>query len=313
MTTSVATIIVTFNRKALLVDCLKANIGQTRPADRIIIVDNASSDGTRDALESEGLLANKAVEYLRLDQNFGAAGGTSRGTQRAADEGFDWIWLMDDDAVPGPDALERLLEGFDSLPASDRNGLCAMTACVTDPQGKIDSMHRRRWNFATLASPALGPQDYDGHAVEIDIGSFVGFLVSRDVVEAIGTPDPDYFIYYEDTEYSLRIRHAGGKIFLCPRSRIAHPENPNDSKAAVRSASYAWRNFYHLRNKVHTYRLYAPNRFIFAYRMLKTLLETQFSVLAFQPDKWARSRSFLKGIRDGVQGKLGKTLDPADF
>ncbi len=101
--------LVTFNRKSLLRICLNSLIQQTRPIDQVLIVDNASSDGTPELLREEF----PQFPILRLDRNTGGAGGFAAGMKRAYDEGFDWMWVMDDDIEMVPTALEGLLSFSD--------------------------------------------------------------------------------------------------------------------------------------------------------------------------------------------------------
>src|SRR5258708_6170179 len=111
---SVAAVIVTFNRKGLLVRCLEAVRAQTRPCDRVFIIDNASTDGTTELLANTGLL-DGTVDYVRLPVNTGSAGGFHEGMRRAYEAGHEWLWLMDDDGCPAPDCLETLISCEDSL------------------------------------------------------------------------------------------------------------------------------------------------------------------------------------------------------
>lgn len=100
---------VTYNRRELLAECLRALAAQTHPLERIFVVDNASTDGTEEHLIVEGLLEDARVEYVRLDENRGGAGGFARAVELTRTLEGDWIWLMHDDSEPVPDALERLL------------------------------------------------------------------------------------------------------------------------------------------------------------------------------------------------------------
>ena len=313
MTETFASIIVTYNRKDLLVACLKANLAQSRRLDKIIVVDNASTDGTADTLQASGLLADERVEYLRLDTNCGRAGGFAKGMAHAVAQGLDWFWLMDDDAEPAPDSLEKLIEGSYALPTDADRDRCVFVSRVTTPAGTIDSHHRRHWSIVSLGSRRLDDEEYHSPRTEIGVASFVGFLVGRASVEAVGYPRSEFFIYYDDTEYSLRRRKGGGSIFLIRDSRIAHPENPGDTRYSVKSPAFVWRNFYHLRNKAFTYRLYAPSRLALLYGLAKAVVAMQWSVLAFEPYKWRRSQLFHRAILAGWRGDLGKTLDPATF
>src|SRR5258708_30897142 len=104
---TVAAVIVTFNRKGLLIECLEAVRGQTRPCERVFIIDNASTDGTPELLADEGLL-DGSIEYVRLPVNTGSAGGFHEGMRRAYEAGYDWLWLLDDGGRTAPHRLEAL-------------------------------------------------------------------------------------------------------------------------------------------------------------------------------------------------------------
>lgn len=212
---SVCAFVLTRDRKALLVECLRALLTQTHPVDRVIVLDNASSDGTRERLEAEGLLDEPRVRYERREVNTGGAGGYHEGVRLALESGEDWIWLMDDDAEPAPDALERLLT---SPPAQDP-ATAVLCTSVVHPDGTVDLQHRCR--MARFIVP-LGQDAYaPGRYADVACASFVGFLVRADVARRIDLPIAGFFLGYDDAEYSLRVlRH--GRIRLVPESRIVH-------------------------------------------------------------------------------------------
>src|SRR5260370_41119663 len=110
---SVAAVIVTFNRKGLLVRCLEAVRAQTRPCDRVFIIDNASTDGTPELLADSGLL-DGMVDYVRLPVNTGSAGGFHEGMRGAYKSGHELLWLMDDHGCPAPGCLGTLMSRADS-------------------------------------------------------------------------------------------------------------------------------------------------------------------------------------------------------
>src|ERR1039458_6670043 len=109
MADTVAAVVVAFNRKVLLAECLGGLLGQTRPLDAIYVIDNASTDGTEGYLRDAKLLDEPKIHYTSLPRNVGGAGGFALGMETAFSAGYAWIWLMDDDAEPFPDALEKLL------------------------------------------------------------------------------------------------------------------------------------------------------------------------------------------------------------
>lgn len=182
----------TYNRPELLlrnIDCL---LKQTRPLDRIVIVDNASAPDTRQAMEVAGHLSHPLIEYVRVDVNVGASGGFGIGMETAIAQGADWIWGMDDDAFPHEDALEHLL--------------------IANATGKYDCL----WSNVDEDGSFDGPTKY------VDILIFVGYLVSKSLVEAVGYPDRRFYMYHDDTDYSRRIICQGFKIVKVRDSIIDH-------------------------------------------------------------------------------------------
>src|SRR5947209_6364655 len=105
MAERVCAVVVTFNRKALLPNCLNSLLSQTRLPDAIVVIDNASTDGTRDLLDKD--FPN--LERVNLPRNTGGAGGFKAGMHWALTRDFDWIWVMDDDIEMKPDCLENML------------------------------------------------------------------------------------------------------------------------------------------------------------------------------------------------------------
>ena len=181
----------------------------------MVVVDNASGDGTPDRLREAGLLEDPRVELRRLERNTGGAGGFAAGVRAALAGPADWLWLMDDDAEPRPDALERLL---DAAPARDPR-TAVLAGRVERPDGSLELLHRGHLRrFMT----ALPPDAYAaGEHPELGFASFVGFLVRGEVARAIGEPRAEFFIGCDDVEYSLRARRHGA-IRLVPESVIVH-------------------------------------------------------------------------------------------
>lgn len=111
----VAAIVVTYNRKQLLKECLNAILNQTAEVERIIVINNASTDGTEDLFKKNGEFASNKIKCVNMDCNTGGSGGFYEGFKRASKVDADWFWIMDDDTIPNYDCLEKLLEANDSL------------------------------------------------------------------------------------------------------------------------------------------------------------------------------------------------------
>src|SRR5215472_10114778 len=141
MRPTIAAVIPTLNRKASLRQCLDALLSQTRPVDEILVVDNGSSDGTADMVRQEYAGSVRLIENL---QNVGSTGGFSQGLGLCFEAGHDAFWLLDDDCLPQPEALERLCQ------ASEKNPGALYGPRVLDPRSGEPVWYR--WGNVTLGA-----------------------------------------------------------------------------------------------------------------------------------------------------------------
>ncbi|WP_435769762.1 glycosyltransferase family 2 protein [Nocardioides sp. SYSU DS0651] len=209
---SVAVVVVTYNRAELLERMLAGLAALDRVPDAVYVVDNASSDHTPDVLAEavEAGLLPRLVPIVS-SENRGGAGGFHLGVRTAYEQGHDVMWLMDDDVVPAPDCLTRLLAvGGPCLIAvrEDTAGRLVEKAAVRfDLRNPLAIRPKTASIDSTYASRSAMPA-----TVEVENVAFEGFLVRREVVERIGLPDPSYFIFYDDVDFALRARRAGYSI-----------------------------------------------------------------------------------------------------
>jgi rhamnopyranosyl-N-acetylglucosaminyl-diphospho-decaprenol beta-1,3/1,4-galactofuranosyltransferase len=191
---SVAAVLVTFNRKKLLMECLNGLLSQTVALDRIYIIDNASTDGTGESLRQAGFLTTPVIRYIPLQLNVGGAGGFAAGLEMAYNDGYEWFWLMDDDVEPYSDGLAQLLECRD------------VSGCIHGRRKNPDGTPVA-WGVSfserTVTTRHIPDQQFlaSTQARTINAGCFEGMLVSRKVVSQIGFPDANFFITWDDTYY----------------------------------------------------------------------------------------------------------------
>lgn len=302
------TVIVTYNRRDLLLECLRGNLAQQKALDVIIIIDNASTDGTPEELASSGMLNIPCIQYHRVAFNIGGSGGFSIGLQKAMAAGCDWIWLMDDDAVPEPDALAQLLE---HLPETIKPPILASQ--VVSNTGEPDITHRARMRRKPLGGKSVPASEYQQEIFEADVVSFVGPLIHRQHVEVCGLPRDDFFIYYDDFEYTYRIRRAGFQLIVVPQSRVLHLNQGRSALDTVREHSLGWRMYYRTRNRLFWYCDIEPESFSLWYRLTLTFMQQLGMILLCQPAKLYHTRLLLRAFGDGWHGRLGKTIDPASY
>ena len=206
---TVAVVVVTHNRAALLTRMLAGLAASERRPDAVIVVDNASTDHTRTVLDGT---VDLPLQVIRTEENLGGAGGFHLGVKEAHRQGFDRIWLMDDDVVPAPDCLSVLM-------AADEDCLMAVRE---DVRGRLVEKAATRFDLRNplaikpkrrMVETAYGSREAMPERVELQNVAFEGFMVRREVVERIGLPDESFFIFYDDVDFAIRARRAGFRIW----------------------------------------------------------------------------------------------------
>jgi rhamnopyranosyl-N-acetylglucosaminyl-diphospho-decaprenol beta-1,3/1,4-galactofuranosyltransferase len=189
----------TWNDAAVIEQLLDALQRQTRPADAILIVDNASTDGTLDRAFSE------AVTVIRNRENLGPSGAVRIGLAHALEQRFDWTWVLDADSVPEPDALEKLLAFFDYLPDIQQERVCFLNALPLTAKGEVKEQP------ISLAGGRMRPLPLDmaRDFTECDLALWSGSLYRMSAVARIGLPSDDYVTAYGELEYGYRALQLG--------------------------------------------------------------------------------------------------------
>lgn len=293
---AITAVVVTFNRRKLLANCIAALQAQTRAPDRILIIDNASTDDTAEWIQGSGLLQQPALRYLRMDSNLGGAGGFARGLETATREGADWVWMMDDDAEPQPDALEQL------------------AAVATEPGNLYGSLAVNGadicWRTVLRDSGQAVTRAADvPAAAAVDFIPFLGILVHRDMVARIGLPDAGFFIAADDLEYSMRARRAGARVIIAGRSRITHPKAQHYEARLPGRTLYClrlppWKRYYDTRNRLLIAREYFGLRLLT--QTLPSLFIRLYATLRNEPDRRAQLWAFFAGLTDGLLARKGR-------
>jgi len=275
---TVCAVVVTYNRKNLLLECLEAIRRQTSPVDGIYIIDNASDDGTPELLKEKGYIPELPpfnisepyeieqkisnlvdgnpikVFYVRMHENTGGAGGFYEGVKRGYERGYDWLWLMDDDGLPEKDCLMKL-----QLYREDLNIVGSLVVAS-------DNSSELTWKLRVVDS--LGnfiPRRYFSNVEEVKKqvknGIYYGFpnffnsvLIKKEVIAKVGFPNKDLFIWGDEVEYAMRLKKLGYKMGVCVDSIFRHPKINHKTISDVKL-------YYMFRNTYYIYRLYSDIQF----------------------------------------------------
>lgn len=311
-----AAVVVTYNRLAQL----QATLARLRDEGlaRIVVVDNASTDGTGAWLAAEH---DARLTVLTLPDNRGGAGGFEAGLAhllgrdgRAAGAPA-WTVLMDDDAHPRPGAIRAFARAAAGLDP-DRGPVGVIAAAVTLPDGRLAEMNRPLlnpfWHLGLALCTALTgrgafhlrddaltpeapPRDIDG-------ASFVGFFLARGAVARAGLPEGGLFIYGDDVIYSLTLRRAGLRIRLHPAIRFDHDCASLGTGLAVRPL---WKVYYLCRNGIRMTRVAAGLWFrpvAILWYLVAWARKARHYAAAERP---VYRRLMWLGVRDGFAGRLG--------
>ena len=296
MAESVCAIVVTYNRKELLAECLDALRAQTHHIDEILIVDNASTDGTVEMLASRGYLGDPAIRHKRLPANVGGAGGFHAGMKTAYERGHTWIWLLDDDTIVAAEALHQLFAARERFATPPRPDLLASRVEWTD-----GTPHPMNTPIPRADDPTVNATQ--GQGVEsIRATSFVSVLLHRRLIESYGLPIAEYFIWSDDIEYTARIlRHEFG--VLVPKSIAVHKTPRKHSSITAEPARF----YYHVRNTC--WMLVSSEAWSFPEKLPQfwSLALTIQSRLRHSRAKGAMLRAVLTALRDGMFGRPRQT------
>ena len=233
----VITVILNTNRRDDTLACLQSLYGSTYSNYRIMVLDNASTDGSVEAIHTQ----YPDVQVISLQENRGYAGNNNVGIETALNQGADWIYVLNEDTVLAPDCLEKMVAA----------GTQDTTVGMVGPM----VYHYDEPNVIQSAGGALGPnwESRHLHQNEPDDGSFMqpidvewvsgcAILVRRDVIEQVGMLDERFFYYWEETEWCLRTRKHGWRIKQVPQAKLWHKGVQRDYKPKPSVTYYNTRN-----------------------------------------------------------------------
>lgn len=299
-------IVVTFNRKKLLANCLRALLSQSFSLNAVIVVDNASTDGTESYLKELGLLDGSGkVIYERLSDNTGGAGGFNRGVEIALEAGYQWFWLMDDDAEPQPDAFEILVH--------DRRvqELGLGVSRIENPDGTL----QKRVLDSVLNNDALFKGVGTKDTIDVVYSyPLLGLLVNSDRVRQVGNVKADYFIQADDLDWTLRLSADRGIAYV-ESSVLKHYDEVRIEtiQRFGKPRSYLarkdlWKDYYGFRNLILT----MASQNISDWRLLaiKNYVRRVAHRLLVGRDTWFALQIYTRAFWHGISGQTGKRVVP---
>jgi GT2 family glycosyltransferase len=301
----VASITVTWNGARGIARHLETLKRQTVALAKMVVVDNASTDGTLEAVQS----SFPDVTSLRLKENRGVGGGFATGLEYAINKNYEWFWLFDQDSLAEPAALEKLLEALDSL--SGKSGQIGMMApLLVDPECRMEHIGYL-WRDRLVKLPedrARSP------VLFVDTVMSSGSLLHRGVVDRVGLPRTDFFMDWVDHEYNLRLRRKGFVIAQVRASVVHHRLGETQHvtsffkrKPVVRLVEPVWRRYFMARNETFTcWHLFGTTRSR-CFLLLRLLRHTA-SNAWHEEHKLQNLRTVWTGFWDGYRKDFSRKL-----
>jgi rhamnopyranosyl-N-acetylglucosaminyl-diphospho-decaprenol beta-1,3/1,4-galactofuranosyltransferase len=289
---TVAAVVITFQRRDMLRRTLEGLRVQERPLDEIVVIDNATTDGTAAMLDREF----PDVTHLRMEENIGPAGALEVGLGYAAGRDHRWAWTHSDDILARPEALKTLLATAEQL-GDDRLGLLC---CWFEPVSTHYVHNGALWKHRVVQQqrPPVGSPPYP-----TDVMTFKGALISLRMVPEIGVPVGDYFLMMEEYEYCLRAIRAGFRHYALPVPLLVPLEDEPPGRYPP------WRGYYQVRNHLAmVLGRRSPGELLWF-----LVVQGKYLVGAVRVGERVgeRIRLRLLGAWHALRGVTGKTIDPA--
>lgn len=266
----IGAVVVTYNRKDLLCECLESLINQSYKLSRIIVIDNNSTDGTEDILKENYF---SYIDYYKLDKNIGGAGGFYEGIKKSIDMNLDWLWIMDDDTIPKANALEALVLSISQVNKYETFSFLA--SAVYGENGEFMNVPQ-----INLAKSDNGYEYWYKYLskgmVQIQNATFVSLLIRFDAIQKCGLPVKDYFIWGDDYEYTMRLITYYGPAYFVGNSEVVHKRKNAKTLSIVDDDSDRLNfYFYMYRNGLINTRAYFGKKAVIGklYSNLKTIIK----------------------------------------
>lgn len=297
----------------------------------VIIVDNGSATASRLGLRDLAAQWKGKVSLVEVSDNLGSAGGYKLGLQHALMcDGCEYIWFLDDDNMPAPNALAELLRRYPKLSESVSRDLLALMSYRKDrgtmkrlvAGASVAEAFRRKSSFMgvhildllsrVLRQVGLSRMTQrlagnDHPIVAIPYGPYGGLFAHRSVLQRIGLPDERFFVYCDDVEYTYRLTKAGGRIYLIPSSVLNDLDVAWASRApfpSVLRSDSDFRAYYSARNHAYFEKHYWRDSVPF-YVLNKCLAWLILATLALWYRRWSRLRLLWRAVHEGEAGDLG--------
>jgi len=335
---SVAIIVLNYNNEEDTIDCIKSLKFVSYNNFKIFLVDNGSEkesvDRLKQGLEQVNVSEFKNFELLDIYPNVGFSGGNNVGIRKALKENFDYILLLNNDTTVEPNFLDEIVKVAESdkkigvvgpkiyfhpnMIEDDEDIVdCTNEEVINHPSDLIKEKNKKKkplliWYGGGDFSWFGGGKHLRYEEIEknpnetkIEKSKYVtgcAFLIKKGVIDKVGVMPEDFFLYYEDTDWSLSVREAGFSLVYAPASKIYHKVSRTTKKLGNPTIHY-----YHIRNALLLSKRHAPKIILAGIYVWSALYYLkQVLKLIIMPKKRESSKMIMRGIEDFYKNKFGQ-------
>ncbi len=292
-TPRVITVVLNYNQHGMTREMLADFQEKGWGGSHVLLVDNDSSDGSAEKIRREF----PGVEVLETGRNLGCSGGRNFGARAALERGAEFIFCVDNDTYVAEDCIASMVAHMERDPAVGILGARVMRHPETDLIWSLGT--HVDWDRCDYKSIQEEPGEIPSDGL-LDAAWVPGtaWMVRASVFEDVGFIDDRYFIYFEDTDFSFRIRQKGLRVAVAPDAVIWHRERSSMDAGSPRSA------YYYTRNRLLFFTAYSP-RPLFS-RWFLSSRALLWSLRLMGKNEWRVAGAVIKGLRDAALGRWGE-------
>lgn len=296
MSARVAVIICNYNKRDYLLRCIQSVLESSCRDFDLYVVDNHSSDGSPDAVVSA---YGTRCTLIRNDVNKGGAGGFNAGLRATLDRRYEYVYLLDNDVVLDPDAMQELVDYLDRNPQTAAAG---SKLYVLEHPDQIQEMGADiDWEKFHVKPHFKGSMDHASlpDVMFCDYVPACSVMARTGVLREVGLMDEQFFIYWDDIEWFYRMRLRGYQIAALGRSKVWHKMG-----AADRTTTFP--TYYFWRNKIHFFSKYLEEQRLphFAERLTRDIFNAVF--FSSYKGQWKTVQTVLMAVNDALKRIRGK-------
>lgn len=285
-------IILNWNLKDETITCVKSVLASSYLPERVIVVDNGSSDGSASYIAKH---FGNSIHLILNETNKGFAAGVNEGIRYALAHNADWVLLLNNDTIIAPDMIERLITVAECRPDIGILGPAIFYYNQPERVWRLGDRHFR-WLPIPLKVPARVLHKRKEEILPVDYVTGCGMLIRRQVFLSIGLFDPNYFMYYEDADFCQRARRAGFSIVCVPAAKMWHKVSMSTSM------NPSYQHYLKTRSRVQFYRRHYS---LLALGCLSVSIIWIILTNALKGN-WETIRSCVRGFYHGWQMGLGR-------